>query len=75
LLPPLPAQERSALALASQGIVEIPDSSKVVLRAIALPDLHNDAADHILIATALEKELTLPTPDQHIQAYSAPVLC
>ena len=74
LLLPLPAHEWFALALASHGIIEIPVNSKVALRAIALPDLHNDPADRILIATAMENDLTLVTPDKHIQAYPVPVL-
>ena len=41
----------------------------VALRAAALPPLHNDPFDRLLIATAQEHHLTLFTPDPKIRAY------
>jgi PIN domain nuclease of toxin-antitoxin system len=67
------AHQRLALALASHGIIEIPVNATLALSAIALPDLHNDPPDRILVATALENDLSLLTPDKHIQAYPVPV--
>jgi PIN domain nuclease of toxin-antitoxin system len=65
---------RECFAPVSDGIVEITVSSALARRAVALPELHNDPADRILITTALENDLTLLAPDQQIQAYPAPVL-
>ena len=39
------------------------------LAAAALPPLHNDPFDRLLIATAIQHKLTLLTPDPKIQAY------
>lgn len=72
LLLPLPITEWFPLALTSHGLTEIPVTSKVLIRALALPDLHNDPADRIIIATALENHLALLTPDKQIHAYPVP---
>lgn len=74
LLLPLPITEWFPLALMSHGLTEIPVTSKVLTGALALPDLHNDPADRIIIATALENHLTLLTPDKQIHSYPVPVL-
>jgi PIN domain nuclease of toxin-antitoxin system len=74
LLMPLPSSEWFALDLASHGLTELPVTSRVATRAILLPDHHNDPADRILIATAIENHLMLLTPDKHILAYPAQVL-
>jgi PIN domain nuclease of toxin-antitoxin system len=68
------ARQWLALAPTSQGIIEIPVKSTLALRGIALVDLHYDPADRILIATALENDLSLLTPGKHIRAYLVPVI-
>lgn len=70
----LPPSEWFAMALASHGLTEIPVTSGIAIRAILLPDHHNDPADRILIATAIANDMTLLTPDKHIRAYPAQAL-
>jgi len=48
---------------------EIPISSILCLAATALPRIHKDPFDRILIATALELNLTILTSDRTIAAY------
>ncbi|MDP2691716.1 MAG: type II toxin-antitoxin system VapC family toxin [Candidatus Gracilibacteria bacterium] len=50
-------------------IQEIPISSTTAIRSTTLPLHHKDPSDRIIIATAIEKGLTILTPDKHIQAY------
>ena len=56
-------------ALEWHGITEIPVDSKIAVQATLLPLIHRDPADRIIIATALEKSLTIVTADKHIHAY------
>lgn len=56
-------------ALAWHGISEIPVNSKIAVQATLLPPIHRDPADRIIIATAIEKSLTILTADRHIHAY------
>lgn len=51
------------------GIKEIPMTSKIALLSTQLPKIHDDPVDRIIIATAIENNLTILTPDQHIKAY------
>jgi len=50
-------------ALEQHGIQEAPMDRTIALRAAALPDLHNDPFDRIIIATALEYDLSIVTKD------------
>jgi PIN domain nuclease of toxin-antitoxin system len=54
---------------AQRGLTCIAISDRIACKAAALPPIHKDPADRILIATALEHGLTLLTPDAHIRAY------
>jgi len=56
-------------ALEQHGIEEIPVDGTIGLRAAALPDLHNDPFDRIIIATAFEHELTIITKDGTMPTY------
>lgn len=58
-----------ARALDSHRLHALPLDASVAFRAAALPPLHNDPFDRLLIATALEHKLTLLTPDPKIHAY------
>jgi PIN domain nuclease of toxin-antitoxin system len=41
---------------------------------IALPDLHRDPFDRMLVAQAISEDLTIVTGDQEIARYPAPVI-
>jgi len=56
-------------ALEQHGIEEIPIDRIIAMRAAALPDLHNDPFDRIIIATALEQDLVIVTKDGEIPKY------
>jgi PIN domain nuclease of toxin-antitoxin system len=56
-------------ALAAHALEEIPISLAIALRATALPRLHDDPFDRLLIATAQTNRLTLLTPDRKIMQY------
>jgi PIN domain nuclease of toxin-antitoxin system len=47
-------------------------SRSVIYRSTELPDLHRDPFDRLLVATALEEEATIVTPDDWIQRYPIP---
>jgi PIN domain nuclease of toxin-antitoxin system len=51
-------------------LIEIPVSGLIFARATELEPVHNDPADRILIATALQHSLTLVTPDHVISSYA-----
>jgi PIN domain nuclease of toxin-antitoxin system len=50
-------------------LVELPVTSDICTAATALPPLHKDPFDRIIIATALKKHLTILTTDKIIPAY------
>lgn len=56
-------------ALARHGIHELPLTRACTLAAVALPDLHNDPVDRILIAEALERKCRIVTKDAVIPTY------
>jgi PIN domain nuclease of toxin-antitoxin system len=66
---PLPPERYYVEALASHGIREIPIDGVIAVRSTALPRLHADPSDRILVATAQRHSLTLLTPDPWIHAY------
>ncbi len=51
------------------GLTETNFPSQVGLAAAALPDLHRDPFDRLLVATAQWQNLTLLTPDPMIRQY------
>jgi PIN domain nuclease of toxin-antitoxin system len=69
LLLPLPAGEFVERAMRHHGIQELPLTGEVALRAVALPDLHNDPFDRILIASSLHHQCHLVTKDEKIPLY------
>lgn len=48
---------------------ELPLTGVIAARATLLPPIHKDPFDRLLIATAIEHQLTLLTPDQTIRQY------
>ena len=55
--------------VAERGINVIPMTVPIAFRSAALPELHRDSADRLIIATALEHRLVLLTPDRLIAQY------
>lgn len=56
--------------LEQHGLAEVPVEGDIALRAAALPPIHGDPADRVIIATALHLGAKLLTPDPLIRAYS-----
>jgi PIN domain nuclease of toxin-antitoxin system len=55
-------------------IADLPLDEASVRQLAALPLIHRDPFDRMLICQALEHKLTIITVDEVFQAYSAPVL-
>ncbi|MBI4025059.1 MAG: type II toxin-antitoxin system VapC family toxin [Verrucomicrobia bacterium] len=66
---PLPSGEWMHQVCQRRGIVEIPVTFAIAGNSAALPPIHRDPFDRILVATALEHGLTLLTPDRLIAQY------
>ena len=69
LLLGLPTRQWWAAALEQHGLAEVPVEGDIALRAAALPPIHADPADRVVLATALHLRGTLLTPDPLIRAY------
>ena len=54
------------------GLVEIPVSGEIAMRAGLLPDMHGDPCDRLIVATALEGH-ELVTADARILAWPGPL--
>ena len=65
----LPPARWFARALELHGLRECSFTSTIAMRASALPRLHADPVDRILVATAQNDAFTLLTPDPKIRAY------
>ena len=63
-----------AARLIASGMVELPVTISHATRAMALPALHGDPVDRLLIAQALEDGLVLVTTDAAIKRYDVPTL-
>ncbi len=68
LLPVSPA-DFVRRAVARHGLHELPVISTTALAAVALPEIHNDPFDRILIAEALERKCRIVTKDAIIPKY------
>jgi len=51
------------------GVAVIPVTRAIALRAVALPELHKDPADRIIIATAIEHKARLVSVDRRFPDY------
>lgn len=56
-------------AVARHGLHELPITSERTFEAAALPDIHNDPFDRILIAEALKMKCSIITKDAVIPTY------
>lgn len=56
----------------AQGLKEIPIDGNIGIRSVNLTELHNDPADRLIVATALEG-YTLLTADQKILQWDGPL--
>jgi PIN domain nuclease of toxin-antitoxin system len=74
--PPLPAPPAEYLPRqrAAHKITPLPLDEGALLHLAALPPLHRDPFDRILVAQALQHGLTLATVDDAVRAYSVPLL-
>ncbi|MDA0578022.1 MAG: type II toxin-antitoxin system VapC family toxin [Verrucomicrobia bacterium] len=66
---PLPPGEFISRAIRHHGLVELPLERRVAERAVALPDIHNDPFDRILVAECLERGGTLISRDTTLPRY------
>ena len=57
-------------AAAETGFLELPITAAHAARVAALPDIHRDPFDRLLIAQALEESAVLLTNDAPLAAYS-----
>jgi PIN domain nuclease of toxin-antitoxin system len=69
LLLPLPPSEFVEKALQHYGVRELPLKSEIAMAGVALPDIHNDPFDRILVAEALQNKCRLITKDEKISLY------
>ena len=51
------------------GLTVLPVDYGIYINSVELPKIHLDPADRIIIATALEYNLKIITPDKHIRQY------
>jgi PIN domain nuclease of toxin-antitoxin system len=66
--------EDYAVRLITAGLEELPVSIAHAGRAMALPPLHGDPFDRLLIGQALEEGLVLVTSDREIARYDVPTM-
>ena len=57
------------LLVKQYGMKELPLDNAVMLRASALPEIHKDPADRLIIATALLNDCVVVTGDRRFPAY------
>jgi len=69
LLLPLSPKEFVERAAQHFGVQELPIARETTINAVALPDIHNDPFDRILIAEALCHKCRLVTKDEKIPLY------
>ena len=66
---PLPPDEFMQRALMHYGVHELQISREIVMVGVALPDIHNDPFDRILVAEALHNKCRIITKDGKIPLY------
>lgn len=73
---PLPAPPADFLPRQrdAHGIASLPIDEGAMSHLAGLPQIHRDPFDRLLIAQALQHELTIATVDLDIAAYSVPLL-
>jgi PIN domain nuclease of toxin-antitoxin system len=71
---PVPAGQFLDPLKSSGAIHMLSLDESAVLRLDGLPDLHRDPFDRMLVCQAIDRKLTLVTPDSLIRAYPIPTL-
>ena len=66
---PLPVEEWLTEALANSGVESLPVTCEIARRAAALPEIHRDPADRIIIATAIIHDAKLASVDSVFPNY------
>ena len=66
---PLPPGEFITRAIRHHGLIELPLERRVAERAVALPDIHSDPFDRILVAECLERGAALISRDTTLPRY------
>ena len=66
---PLPPDEFMHGALMHYGVHELQISREIVMAGVALPDIHNDPFDRILVAEALHNKCRIITKGGKIPLY------
>jgi PIN domain nuclease of toxin-antitoxin system len=66
---PLPPEEFLQRALSHHGVQELQIKREIVLAGVALPDIHNDPFDRILVAEAIHHKCRIVTKDEKIALY------
>lgn len=66
---PLPPDEFMQRALMHYGVHELQISREIVMAGVALPDIHNDPFDRILVAEALHNKCRIISKDGIIPLY------
>lgn len=64
-----PLQQWWRQAIKLHGLSELAINSAIASLSTELSDLHRDPADRLIIATAMQNNLAILTPDKHIHAY------
>jgi PIN domain nuclease of toxin-antitoxin system len=73
---PLPAPPADYLPRKrdAHGIASLPIDEEAMSHLAGLPPLHRDPFDRLLVAQALQHELTIATVDPDVAAYPVPLL-
>lgn len=66
---PLPPEEFIQRALRHHGVQELPLQREIAIAGVALPDIHNDPFDRILVAEAIHRKCRIVTKDEKIPLY------
>lgn len=66
---PLAPQAFVEASLHQHGVEEVPVDTAVAVASVALPDLHNDPFDRIIVATALARGLSVLSKDTVMPHY------
>jgi PIN domain nuclease of toxin-antitoxin system len=66
---PVSVEEFFDRAIDQAGFQLLPLTPKIAARSAALPDIHRDPIDRVLLATAMELDAVLATKDAAIRRY------
>lgn len=66
---PLPPGDFVSRAIRYHRLIELPLERRIIERAVALPDIHNDPFDRILVAECLERDGVLVSRDTTLPRY------